>query len=75
VDLRCRNELLELKVENTCEEDMGIPKIGIGGNGAGGGIGLENVRRRLDLIYNGRHILDIQKEGKHYSILLKIPVQ
>jgi sensor histidine kinase YesM len=38
-------------------------------------IGLENVRRRLDLIYNGRHILDIQKEAKHYSILLKIPVQ
>jgi len=75
VDLRCRNEHLELKVENTCEEDMDIPRIGIGGNGAGGGIGLENVRRRLDLIYNGRHILDIRKEGKHYSILLKIPVQ
>jgi ABC-type sulfate/molybdate transport systems ATPase subunit len=48
---------------------------GTGGNGAGGGIGLENVRRRLELTYNGRHQLEIRKEDKHYSVLLKIPVQ
>jgi sensor histidine kinase YesM len=46
-----------------------------GGNGANGGIGLENVRRRLELIYNGRHQLDVRREGATYSVQLKIPVQ
>jgi two-component system LytT family sensor kinase len=69
VNLYCRNGLFELSVENTIEEDATIGKESVGG------IGLGNVRRRLELIYNGRHQLDIRKEKKHYSVLLKIPVQ
>jgi two-component system LytT family sensor kinase len=85
VDLRRRNDLLELSVENTFEEDAGISQVrssangaggnGVGGIGVGGGIGLGNVRRRLELIYSGLHQLDIRKEGKKYSVVLKIPVQ
>ncbi len=85
VNLRCRNGLFELSVENTFDEDTALPREGIGGDGdagtaAGGnrfdrGIGLENVRRRLELIYNSRHQLAIRKEEKNYSVLLKIPVQ
>jgi two-component system LytT family sensor kinase len=75
VNLRCRDGLFELSVENTFDEDDIFPRDRIERNGVGGGIGLENVRRRLELIYNGLHQLDIRKEGKNYSVLLKIPVQ
>jgi two-component system LytT family sensor kinase len=67
VTLRCNNGLFEVSVENTVDE--------VRENGTIGGIGLENVRRRLDLTYSGRHTLDIRKMENHYSVLLKIPVQ
>jgi sensor histidine kinase YesM len=78
VRLCCRGGLVELSVENTTDEDVVLSREG-GGMGRGGmggsGIGLENVRRRLELIYNGRHQLEIRKEEKNYSVLLKIPVE
>jgi len=70
VNLRCRDGLFELSVENTFDEETSIV-----GGGGGSGIGLENVRRRLELIYNSHHHLDIRKEEKNYSVLLKIQVQ
>ncbi|MCB0459162.1 MAG: histidine kinase [Flavobacteriaceae bacterium] len=39
------------------------------------GIGLENVKRRLDLIYSGRHHLNIRNEDNLYEIALKIDIQ
>jgi LytS/YehU family sensor histidine kinase len=87
VSLRCRDGLFELTVENTFDDEGFLPGGsggsrgsggGNGGSGAGpmsGGIGLENVRRRLELIYDGRHQLDIRKSEKTYSILMKIPTQ
>jgi two-component system LytT family sensor kinase len=73
VYLSCRDGLFELSVENTFDDDALIPGERIGG--AGGGIGLENVRRRLELIYNGHHHLDIRREDNNYAVLLKIPLQ
>lgn len=39
-----------------------------------GGIGLVNIRRRLELLYPGRHVLTIREEheNKLYSVTLKI---
>jgi two-component system LytT family sensor kinase len=37
-----------------------------------GGIGLKNVKRRLDLLYNGRHTLTIQDQPDKYSVELHI---
>lgn len=39
-----------------------------------GGIGLENIRRRLELLYGSDHVLDIGETEQTYNVLLKIPV-
>ena len=38
------------------------------------GIGLENVRKRLDLIYKENYTLDIQSSNNLYIVTLKIPI-
>lgn len=38
------------------------------------GIGLENVRKRLDLIYDDRYDLQIDESSDSYCITLKIPI-
>ena len=37
-----------------------------------GGIGLPNVRKRLALLYPGRHTLEIHSSGEKFTVLLKI---
>ncbi|ASZ09757.1 histidine kinase [Chitinophaga pendula] len=37
-----------------------------------GGVGLQNVRRRLELIYPKRYQLDIRQDGEHYSVDLHL---
>ena len=38
------------------------------------GIGIENVRKRLDLIYPNNYTLDIRTSDNTYEVILKIPV-
>lgn len=38
------------------------------------GIGLKNVRRRLDLLYGNNYTLDIREEDKIFIVSLKIPL-
>lgn len=45
------------------------------GNAVSGGIGLENLRRRLELLYPGGHHLEVQREDQVYTATLKIPEQ
>jgi two-component system LytT family sensor kinase len=70
VDLDFRDDLFELKVENTMDEDIPIPK-----DKSWGGIGLENVKRRLELTYNSRHALCISTDSNVYSVLLTIKIK
>lgn len=69
VDLNYQDDIFELSVENTVDEDIPLPK-----EKSWGGIGLENVRRRLELMYKGRHALEISRSGDVYSILLTIKI-
>ena len=39
---------------------------------AGGGIGLENVRRRLSLLYPGRHSLLIEEDAVQFTVSLEL---
>jgi two-component system, LytTR family, sensor kinase len=39
-----------------------------------GGIGLENVRRRLELLYPKKHSLEIEANKEHYTVSLKLQV-
>lgn len=38
-----------------------------------GGIGLDNVRRRLEHIYSDKHSLNIEEDSEKYRVTLKIP--
>ena len=39
-----------------------------------GGVGLQNVKQRLDLIYGNRYSLDINDQADTYTVTLKIPL-
>lgn len=39
------------------------------------GIGLANVKRRLELLYGGNHNLDIEKSDEWYSVTLKLKLE
>lgn len=39
-----------------------------------GGIGLQNVTRRLELLYPGKHVLDVKPNNGIYSIQLKLAI-
>ena len=40
-----------------------------------GGIGLENTRQRLALLYPEQHTFEVVNQDKHFSVFLQIPVE
>ncbi len=40
----------------------------------GHGIGLRNVRRRLELLYPGRHSLDLENKPESFEVILKLSI-
>ena len=59
-------EFFHFRVSNTFDNHMRANQAG--------GIGLQNVRRRLDLIYPQRHSLDIRKENGVHTLDFKLNV-
>ena len=68
IKMRLNEASVELDIENSKPPSLPSslkPK-------KSGGIGLENVKRRLKLLYPGRHDLDIIEKPNSYKVLLNI---
>lgn len=66
--IRIRMKSLESEFHFSIENSKG--KVDDVEQGTWKGMGLENVRRRLSLLYPGRHILDIRENGNEFIVLL-----
>lgn len=65
IDIKNDNRNIKLEVRNSIPEMATLP---------GGGIGLENLRRRLELLYPGNHQLSFEKLNGTFTAVLRIPV-
>jgi LytS/YehU family sensor histidine kinase len=68
VEAKVADGHIEFRVENSVPV---IPLINQHENKAGG-IGLENLRRRLNLLYPGRHTLTLENGGNNFKAELKL---
>ncbi len=63
-DLNFSDNKLNLMAENSKGKNNNTP--------GGGGIGLENVKKRLDLLYKDKHSLEIKEDDSKFNIYLTI---
>ena len=68
INLTVDNNNLSFEVINYLRKDK-IEK-----NDTGGGIGLDNIKRRLELLYQDKHKLDIRKDNNQFYIKLKLEI-
>jgi two-component system, LytTR family, sensor kinase len=68
ISLGKQNGTMDFTVRNTTEGHFSEK------NTSEGGIGLGNVRRRLELLYPGQHQLSAQKENEWFNVHLKISI-
>jgi hypothetical protein len=66
ISLECGENNILFKCEN------GLPESNNGTNITSSGIGLDNLKKRLDLIYPGRHRLEITRTRDKYEVNLII---
>lgn len=62
--LTCDAQNIEFVIENNFEAKVKNKKAG--------GIGLQNLKRRLELLFPQRHEFDAQTQGNHYKTWVKI---
>jgi two-component system LytT family sensor kinase len=67
LDMARSNGYFEFSVENSCEK-------GIYTTEQHGGIGMNNVKRRLELLYPGTHQLNIIDDDDRFKINLKLKI-
>jgi LytS/YehU family sensor histidine kinase len=65
MSLSCHDGKTHFQVRNSRHPSVDAPR---------GGVGLENVRKRLDLIYDGNYSLSIDDNADEYVVNLSIPV-
>lgn len=67
IELDIRQNHLVLNCANSLHDDTQMNKSG--------GIGLSNIRKRLDILYADRYTLEISKTSNQFSITLSIPIK
>lgn len=66
IELDKENNFFHFKINNTTDESYSKELVN------NGGIGLANVKRRLELLYPGKHTLSVDKRESVFSVELKI---
>lgn len=66
IKMKADNGILYFNCENSIGNRSESPVS------SGSGIGLENIKKRLALLYPGKHTLDIRKSDREYSVSLEI---
>lgn len=69
--LNIRLSILEKSLEFALENSKSLKRTGASET-SNSGIGLNNIRRRLELLYPGKHRLDIEESDEKYGVLLLI---
>ncbi|MGY3211948.1 sensor histidine kinase [Mucilaginibacter sp. HD30] len=64
IQLYTQAERLTFKVTNALDENRQL--------NAGGGIGLKNLKKRLDLYYAGKYTYEVKKNAQFYAVNLEI---
>ncbi len=72
ITLTLDNTRLYFKVHNSRHEKLAETPDRHDPEATQSGVGLDNVRKRLDLIYPGRHQLDIQQSEQDYFVSLTL---
>lgn len=65
IEAKVEGDNIGFRVENSVPELKQVPQ-------KAGGIGLENLKRRLDLLYPGKHSLRLEKKDDHFTAELKV---
>jgi Histidine kinase len=71
LDIQIKDDRLLFNLANSKNPGSTIPNI----NRKEGGIGLENVRRRLELLYTGDYSLNISNKENQFRVILDIPLK
>ncbi|QZE15702.1 histidine kinase [Halosquirtibacter laminarini] len=66
MEIGVKENLFTMRIENSIPSDSSDTKSIVGG------IGLQNVQRRLSLLYPDRHTLKVTSDNVSYSVILKI---
>ena len=67
IELKRQGNTMSLLVKNSKDDQQKKTE-------PAGGIGLANVKRRLELIYPGKHQLDIKETNSEYSVSLQLEI-
>jgi two-component system, LytTR family, sensor histidine kinase AlgZ len=65
ISAKVRGTLLDIAVENTCDPDRPASR--------GTGLGLANVRGRIESMYGTRARMDVESEPEKFRVLLALP--